>query len=202
MALRDSLVTSSRRRRVGCGLARRRAWPRALNVNQRSHEGSPGPVDGVAEGRQGTHLEKRVRFSGPGSREASSISSRRRERDPRAGPRPGRRAAGREDEARRFYGELVGLEEIPKPPLLAPRGGVWFRVGVHELHVGVAEDFTPARRHTRRCSSPRRRRWASSLGGWRASGVEVAWADPAEIPGTSRFHVHDPWGNRLELVAA
>ena len=32
-------------------------------------------------------------------------------------------------------------------------------------------------------------------------GVQIAWADAREIPGTRRFHVHDPWGNRLEFVA-
>jgi hypothetical protein len=34
-----------------------------------------------------------------------------------------------------------------------------------------------------------------------ADGHEVSWADPAEIPGVSRFFVDDPWGNRLELIA-
>jgi len=108
---------------------------------------------------------------------------------------------GREDEARRFYGELVGLEELPKPPLLARRGGVWFRVGAHELHVGVAQDFTPAAKaHPALLVAS-----AAALGSiarrLEANRVDVTWADPAEISGTSRFHVHDPWGNRLELVA-
>ena len=108
---------------------------------------------------------------------------------------------GREDEARHFYGELVGLEELPKPPLLAPRGGVWFRVGAHELHVGVAEAFTPAAKAhpALLVASP------AVLGEiarrLEATGVDITWADPAEIPGTCRLHVHDPWGNRLELVA-
>src|SRR4051794_7506489 len=47
---------------------------------------------------------------------------------------------GCEAEARGFYGRLLGLAERPKPPALAPRGGVWFE----HLHVGVADDFTPA----------------------------------------------------------
>jgi hypothetical protein len=34
--------------------------------------------------------------------------------------------AGGEDAARAFYGALLGLPEIPKPPDLATRGGVWF----------------------------------------------------------------------------
>ena len=43
---------------------------------------------------------------------------------------------GCEPEARRFFGELLGLRELPKPPALAPRGGVWFQAGAPQLHVG------------------------------------------------------------------
>ena len=57
-------------------------------------------------------------------------------------PRP----PGCEDEARAFYGGLLGLEEIPKPAALAARGGCWFRAGAQELHVGVEEPFAPARK--------------------------------------------------------
>ena len=90
---------------------------------------------------------------------------------------------------------------MEKPPLLAARGGVWFRVGAQELHVGVAADFAPARKAhpaLRVASVDELDRLASRLV---AGGLEVAWADPAEIPGTTRFFVHDPWGNRLELLA-
>ena len=53
---------------------------------------------------------------------------------------------GREDEARRFYGEVLGLREIPKPVALAARGGVWFALGDAQLHLGVDVDFRPARK--------------------------------------------------------
>ena len=53
---------------------------------------------------------------------------------------------GCEDEARAFYGGLLGLEELPKPEALAARGGCWFRAGAQELHVGVEEPFAPARK--------------------------------------------------------
>ena len=43
-----------------------------------------------------------------------------------------------------FYGGLLGLREIPKPRALAARGGVWFRLGRQELHVGIEPDFRPA----------------------------------------------------------
>ena len=51
-----------------------------------------------------------------------------------------------EDEARAFYGDKLGFQEIKKPDLLAKRGGVWFQVGQHQLHVGVENDFQPAKK--------------------------------------------------------
>src|SRR6202795_1882117 len=51
-----------------------------------------------------------------------------------------------EAEARAFYGALLGLEELPKPEPLRARGGVWFRAGAQELHVGVEEAFAAARK--------------------------------------------------------
>ena len=109
--------------------------------------------------------------------------------------------AGCEDDARAFYGHLLGLEEIAKPPVLGARGGVWFRVGGQELHVGVADDFAPSRKAhpaLRLGTVEELRRLASYL---TENGVETRWADPAEIPGSSRFFLDDPRGNRLELVA-
>ncbi len=108
---------------------------------------------------------------------------------------------GCEAEARRFYGALLGLEELPKPPLLEARGGAWFRVGSHELHVGVADPHVPAAKAhpaLRVRSVGALEELAASL---ERAGVAVTWADPDEIPGTTRFHASDPWGNRLELVA-
>ena len=86
---------------------------------------------------------------------------------------------GCEDAAREFYAGLLGLTEIEKPPLLAIRGGCWFRVGAGELHVGVEEPFAPATkahpafsRRVRRgaraaCVVTRDRRDRGSLGGRR-----------------------------------
>jgi len=108
---------------------------------------------------------------------------------------------GCEDAAREFYGRVLGLEELAKPSLLAARGGVWFRVGGQELHVGVADEFLAARK-----AHPALR--VASVSALEAladrlteNGVEVSWADPSEIPGSARFFVADPWGNRIELVA-
>jgi catechol 2,3-dioxygenase-like lactoylglutathione lyase family enzyme len=70
-----------------------------------------------------------------------------------------------EEAARRFYGELLGLPEVPKPAALAARGGVWFACGAQQLHVGIEEGSRRPRRRTRRCESiqPRRcTRWQSA----------------------------------------
>ena len=107
---------------------------------------------------------------------------------------------GCEEAARGFYGRLLGLREVAKPPLLAVRGGVWFSLGAHELHIGVAHDFAPATKAhpaLRIDSVEALEQVATRL---LEAGVEVQRADPDEIPRTERFHVHDPWGNRLELV--
>jgi catechol 2,3-dioxygenase-like lactoylglutathione lyase family enzyme len=109
--------------------------------------------------------------------------------------------AGCEPAARAFYGALLGLQEIEKPPLLAARGGCWFRLGDAALHVGVEEPFRPARKAhpALAVASPRvLDTLAASLG---SAQVEIAWADDDEIPGQRRFFVFDPWGNRLELIA-
>ncbi len=107
--------------------------------------------------------------------------------------------AGSEDDARRFYGRLLGLAELVKPPSLAARGGVWFACGAHQLHVGIAEPFTPATKaHPALAVRPvDLDRLAQRL---IDAGCPVQW--DGAIPGTRRFFTADPWGNRIELVAA
>jgi catechol 2,3-dioxygenase-like lactoylglutathione lyase family enzyme len=108
---------------------------------------------------------------------------------------------GCEAEARRFYGQLLGLEEIPKPTALAARGGCWFRVGGQELHVGVADGHEGAEKaHPGLAvgSAAMLEQLAVRL---ERAGSPVEWADRSEIPGRRRFHTADPWGNRIELLA-
>ena len=52
---------------------------------------------------------------------------------------------GSEESLRRFYGDVLGLDEVAKPPALAARGGCLFRGHGIELHLGVEQDFRPAR---------------------------------------------------------
>jgi catechol 2,3-dioxygenase-like lactoylglutathione lyase family enzyme len=105
--------------------------------------------------------------------------------------------AGCEVEARAFYGELLGLEELPKPEALAARGGCWFSTGAQELHVGVEEPFSPARKAHPSFVVTDLDSLAARLA---AVGIEVAYDD--QIPGTRRFQTADPFGNRLEFRQA
>jgi catechol 2,3-dioxygenase-like lactoylglutathione lyase family enzyme len=109
---------------------------------------------------------------------------------------------GCEDAARAFYAGLLGFEEVEKPPLLAVRGGCWFRAGSGELHVGVEVPFSPATKAHPAFSLDSVAALDGLAASLTAAGVEVRWADDAEIPTQRRFHVGDPWGNRLEIVAA
>ncbi len=54
--------------------------------------------------------------------------------------------AGEEETARQYYSGLLGMEEIPKPPELAKRGGCWFKSGSVQVHLGVEADFHPAKK--------------------------------------------------------
>ncbi len=104
---------------------------------------------------------------------------------------------GCEAAARAFYGELLGMAEMAKPPALAARGGVWFRVGAQQLHIGVEREFAPARKAHPAFAVDDLEALAAQL---TASDVPVTWDD--SIPDTRRFFIHDPWGNRVELVPA
>ncbi len=104
---------------------------------------------------------------------------------------------GCEEQARAFYGGALGLEELEKPVALRARGGTWFSCGAQQLHVGVADQFTPARK-----AHPALRVAAGALESFadrlRLRGAEVDW--DTSLDPLKRFYTHDPWGNRIELV--
>ncbi len=104
---------------------------------------------------------------------------------------------GGEPAARRFYGDLLGLAEVPKPEALAARGGCWFESGEVKIHLGVEDDFRPARKAhpALRC-----RDYPGLVARLAAAGVAVR--DAGDVPGVTRCHLDDPFGNRIELCAA
>jgi catechol 2,3-dioxygenase-like lactoylglutathione lyase family enzyme len=106
---------------------------------------------------------------------------------------------GCEAAARAFYGELLGLHEVPKPPPLLARGGVWFELpDRRHLHIGVERPFAPAlKAHPAlRVDSPAAlEALASALA---SAGHEPLWDH--DLPGVRRFYVDDPFGNRVEVT--
>ena len=104
--------------------------------------------------------------------------------------------AGREADARRYYVDMLGMEERPKPPELAGCGGAWFRRGKVELHLGVDPDFRPSgKAHPAFLVSG----LDELMDRLRLAGLEVDTTQPP-LPGYRRAHVFDPFGNRLELM--
>jgi catechol 2,3-dioxygenase-like lactoylglutathione lyase family enzyme len=104
---------------------------------------------------------------------------------------------GAEDRCRTFYVGLLGMAELPKPPVLAARGGLWLRSGPVVIHLGVEKEFQPARKAHPAITVTDLDSVAERLGG---AGYDLIWDD--NLPGTRRFHVFDPLGNRLEFIAA
>ena len=102
---------------------------------------------------------------------------------------------GKEVDARSFYGGVLRLQELEKPDLLKSKGGVWFRLGAHELHLGVETPFAPAKK-----AHPAFR--VEDLGALvkrlKDAGYSPIWDDA--IPKVRRFHTHDVFGNRLEFL--
>ena len=102
---------------------------------------------------------------------------------------------GREEDARGFYGVLLGIPEKPKPAQLAKRGGCWFESGNLKVHLGVEANFRPARKAHPAFIVEDLPALKAAL---RAAGVAVKGDEP--LQGFHRIFVDDPFGNRLELM--
>jgi catechol 2,3-dioxygenase-like lactoylglutathione lyase family enzyme len=104
---------------------------------------------------------------------------------------------GLEEQARSFYGGVLGLREIPKPAELVARGGAWFDLGDAQLHLGVEAEFRPAKKaHVAFDVQD----FDAVAARCRAAGCELR-ADEINL-GVRRFYIDDPFGNRLEFIEA
>jgi extradiol dioxygenase family protein len=103
--------------------------------------------------------------------------------------------ASSEAEARRFYGEMLGLAEIPKPEALQARGGVWFQAGQHQLHIGIQDDHEGALK-----AHPAFHVENVMLLKLHLKDLGVTVIDDTSLPDATRFYAIDPFGNRLEFL--
>jgi catechol 2,3-dioxygenase-like lactoylglutathione lyase family enzyme len=100
------------------------------------------------------------------------------------------------DEARHFYSNLLGLKEVPRPPEIQSRPGIWYSFGSTELHIQTRTNVSAEKgdRHPALV--------VDDLEGWRSRFIEhdVEVIDQPTIYGRRRFNVRDPFGNLLELM--
>lgn len=102
---------------------------------------------------------------------------------------------GHEEQARKFYGDLLGMKEAGKPEPLKSRGGVWFEFDGFQLHVGVEEPFSPSEKaHPAFVVNG----YAALMKHLEERGIKMKKDD--SIPGVERFFAFDPFGNRLEFL--
>lgn len=103
---------------------------------------------------------------------------------------------GEEQRGRAFYSGVLGLVEIPKPPELAHRGGVWFEGGAAKLHLGIRPDFRPS---TNGHPALLVDGLDELLERCRQAGCKLDISQPP-LEGYRRAHVLDFFGNRIELM--
>ena len=100
----------------------------------------------------------------------------------------------KENEAREFYTNIIGLEEIPKPIELISNGGLWYQAGDIQLHIGVEHEVNKSKRH------PAFEVVDIAAARQQLERNNVKIKDEIQIPGQSRFSFFDPFDNRVELL--
>jgi len=105
-----------------------------------------------------------------------------------------------EEAAKHFYGDVMGLQEVPKPEASRGRGGAWYQLGQVQLHLSIEKpqgENCISKRHVCYTVSD----LAEAEQRFRSAGIEIV-PDDMPTPGLSRFYVRDPGGNRLEIAQA
>ena len=103
-----------------------------------------------------------------------------------------------EEACKRFYGEILGLEEFPKPEAWRKNGGAWYRHGPNELHLSRMrrpEDNLNSLRHV--CYMVADLDEAERV--MRQAGIEII-PDDRPHEAWRRFYVRDPGGNYIEIA--
>ena len=101
---------------------------------------------------------------------------------------------GKEQEAREFYTDIMGFEEIPKPAELIPNGGLWYRVGDIQFHIGTENEINKSKRH------PAFEVFDLASARHLLERYKVKIKEEIQVSGQVRFSFVDPFGNRIELL--
>jgi catechol 2,3-dioxygenase-like lactoylglutathione lyase family enzyme len=98
------------------------------------------------------------------------------------------------ERSRRFYGGLLGLQEIHKPRTF-DFVVLWFELGNHTLHLLLKDqpDTISPRHFALRVDDAARARTYL-----RSQGLRID--ETTLIPGADRFFISDPDGNRIEII--
>jgi catechol 2,3-dioxygenase-like lactoylglutathione lyase family enzyme len=103
---------------------------------------------------------------------------------------------GAEEQARQFYCQLLGLQEIEKPAVIGERGGFWLQVGNRQIHVGTEDGVE------RLATKAHTAYQVTDLAALRKRLEEngVAIREDVPLPGLARFQIRDPFGNKIEFI--
>ena len=103
---------------------------------------------------------------------------------------------GEEDNARAFYCDLLGLQEISKPDALQENGGFWLRLANIDLHIGIQEGIQREQLKMHLAYQ------VGDLLAWRERLIQagIVIKENTAIPDFDRFEIRDPFGNRIEFV--
>ena len=102
---------------------------------------------------------------------------------------------GSEEQARTFFGEVLGFQEVEKPENLQKRGGVWFTFGNYQVHIGIEEPFSPAKKAHPAFLIENLESLKAHL-----TKSEVDFVVDEDLPGANRIYLNDPFGNRIEIL--
>ncbi|MES3007296.1 MAG: VOC family protein [Pseudomonadota bacterium] len=102
---------------------------------------------------------------------------------------------GGEQEAREFYQDILGVPEVQKPAGLSGRGGAWFESGQVKIHLGVDDEFRPAKKAHPALVVTDLDELIATLS---RKGYVVT--DDRNLSDVKRVFTHDPFGNRIELI--
>ena len=105
--------------------------------------------------------------------------------------------AAREADARHFYGLVLGLQQIPKPPGPRQNIGAWYELGETQLHLSIEDGVHNDKSDAHVCYQVAD--IAAAEHEFRKAGIDVI-ADPRPTGGQSRFFVRDPGGNLIEIT--